>query len=160
MCQAQVAVGCNYPGCTLTKNTSLFLVAGLSHLALYRSDFHNLAAAILRHFHQTAIPLITRIILSACGHPSTRACVFSLTFGRLVSQVFFSLSLWRLFSLCVRVGLVLQSVLGLTLCFSVSAIFPMNTDLQIMKTDASKKIHLNEKNRGIGYFLCLYLINI
>jgi hypothetical protein len=27
-------------------------------------DFHNLAAAILRHFHQTAIPLITRIILS------------------------------------------------------------------------------------------------
>jgi len=69
MCQAQVAVGRNYPGCTLTKNTSLFLVAGLSHLALYGSGFHNLAAAILRHFHQTAIPLITRIILSQDRNP-------------------------------------------------------------------------------------------
>ena len=88
-------------------------------------------------------------------------CVaFSLTFGRLGSQVFFSLSLWRLFSLCVLVGLVLQSVLGLTLCFSVSAVFPMNTSLQILMMDARKKMHLNEKNRGIGYFLCLYLINI
>jgi len=70
------------------KTPVFFLVAGLSHLALYGSGFHNLAAAILRHFHQTAIPLITRIILSACGHPSTRACVFSLTFSRLGSQVF------------------------------------------------------------------------
>jgi len=28
MCQAQVAVGRNYPGCTLTKNTSLFPSGG------------------------------------------------------------------------------------------------------------------------------------